>query len=339
LSGPPDEYRPRSPGGDSSRPNPPQPLRLLVVLGPTGTGKSDLAFELALRLDGEIVGCDALQVYRGLDAATAKPPAEYRRRVPHHLIDCTEPGQDFSLAEFVRRAEAAVTEIHERDRVPIVAGGTGLYLRGLLRGIVSSPPRDERLRERIHAMGRRRGSAALHRWLRRLDPASAKRLSAGDTQRVARAIEFVLLGDEPWSERLRREGTWASATERYLTLKIGLDSERSRLHERIDRRVDCFFDAGLVEEVRNLIDAGLAPEANALKAIGYREVLAAMRADEDPESVREEIKRNTRRYAKRQRTWFRSEPDLVWLDAEETTAEQVRRVLDLWRRSDDSRVR
>jgi tRNA dimethylallyltransferase len=258
--------------------------------------------------------------------------------VPHHLIDCAEPGQDFSLAEFVKRAEAVVAEIHGRERVPIVAGGTGLYLRGLLRGIVSSPPRDERLRERIHAMGRSHGSAALHRWLRRLDPASAKRLPAGDTQRVARAIEFVLLGGEPWSERLHREGTWASGAERYVTLKIGLDTERSRLHERLDRRVDRFFDAGLVEEVRNLIDAGLPSEANALKAIGYREVLAAMRAGDDPESVREEIKRNTRRYAKRQRTWFRREPDVVWLDAEESTAELVRLVLDLWRRPVDSRV-
>ena len=289
-----------------------------------------MAFELALQLDGEIINCDALQVYRGFDAATAKPPVEHRQRVPHHVVDCVEPDHDFNLAEFERLATRAVADIALRGRVPIVAGGTGMYLRGMLRGIVASPPRDEGLRSRIHAIGERRGGAALHRWLRRLDPGSAARIPSNDVQRLARAVEFALLSGGTWSESLRAEGTWKEGGERYRSLKIGLTMNRQRLYERLDARVDRFFESGLIDEVKGLLAGGVPPEANAFKAIGYREVLSALREGRDADAVREEVKRRTRRFAKRQMTWFRREADVVWLDAEGGVAGVAGRVLELW---------
>jgi len=330
LSGPPSGDGPRGPGRNTPGPVRTPDLALLAILGPTGTGKSELAYELALQLDGEIINCDALQVYRGFDAATAKPPVGHRQRVPHHVVDCVEPERDFNLAEFERLATRAVSDIARRGRVPIVAGGTGLYLRGMLRGIVASPPRDEGLRSRIHAIGERRGPAALHRWLRRLDPDSAVRLPSADVQRLARAVEFALLSGGTWSERLRAEGTWNDRGERYRSLKVGLTMDRQRLYERLNARVDRFFESGLIDEVQRLLACGVPPEANAFKAIGYREVLSALREGRDADAVREDVKRSTRRFAKRQMTWFRREADVVWLDAEVGLAEVVGRVLKLW---------
>lgn len=330
MSGPPPGDGTRGAGRGAPDPIAAPKLALLAILGPTGTGKSELAYELALRLGGEIVNCDALQVYRGFDAATAKPPIEHRRRVRHHLVDCVEPERDFNVAEFERLATKAVSEIAERERLPIVAGGTGMYLRGLLRGIVASPRRDEALRARIRAIGARRGSEALHRWLGRLDADSAARIAPGDVQRLARAVEFALLDGGKWSERLRAQGTWEQNVDRYRALKIGLTMDRRVLCERLDARVDRFFAAGLVTEVRSLLDRGVSPKANAFKAIGYREVLSAFGDGLDPDQCRDEVKRNTRRFAKRQMTWFRREPDVVWLDVEGGVGGAVDQVMALW---------
>ena len=331
---------PGSPAGDGERGPRSDPrgdpagahasARLIVVLGPTGTGKSEVALEIARRLGGEIIGCDALQVYRGLDVGTAKPDRDARREVPHHLIDEIDPRHDFSLAEFVARAESAIAEISARGRVPIVAGGTGLYLRGLLRGIVPLPPRDDRLRERLRAVADRRGPGFLHRWLARLDPDSARRLAVGDRQRVLRALELGLTGPRTWSARLREDGTFTGASERYETVKLGLALDRETLAERLDERVERFFRGGLVEEVRRILADGVPVRANALKAIGYREVVRALAQGIDPHGVVAEVQRNTRRYAKRQLTWFRREPGVVWVDARERDR-VVARALDLWR--------
>lgn len=304
--------------------------RLLVILGPTGTGKSDLAVRVAEVLRGEIIGCDAVQVYRGLDAATAKPTAAERARVPHHLVDCVEPTRDFSLGEYVRSAERIIGEIRQRGRLPLIVGGTGMYLRGLLRGVVSTPPRDERLRGRLKRVAQRRGTASLHRWLTRIDPGSAHRLPPEDTQRVVRALELALTGEGTWSERLRAEGSWAGGEARHPALKIGLFMERAEHVCRLDARVDRFFASGLVEETRMLLERGIPRESNAFKAIGYREILRAIDAGLDPESAREEVKVNTRRYAKRQRTWFRREPDVVWLDAARGSEVLSGEVVALW---------
>jgi tRNA dimethylallyltransferase len=305
---------------------------LLVLVGPTGSGKSALALKLSVELDCEIIGCDALQVYRGFDAATAKPSIEERRQVPHHLIDCVDPVVDFSLADYVRLAEAAIAEIAERRRVPFVVGGTGMYLRGLLRGVISAPPRDAALRDRLREIVRRGGGDRLRAWLERMDPDSARRIPPGDLQRTLRAIELGYSPGKNWSERLRGGGTWEGDRERYPTLKIGLaSSDPDGAAKRLDARVDAFFDAGLVEEVRTLLHENLPPTANAFKAIGYREVLAALLRGEDALMVRDEVKRKTRRYAKRQRTWFRREPGLTWLDADAEARWLVARIIDLWR--------
>jgi tRNA dimethylallyltransferase len=305
---------------------------LLVLLGPTGTGKSDVAVELARHIDGEIVGCDALQVYREFDVATDKPPPESRRAVPHHLVDSFDPRTDFSLADYVREADRAIHRINGRGHVPLVVGGTGMYLRGLLSGIVDAPSRDPELRERLRAIARRRGLPRLHRWLNRLDPQSAARIGPGDVQRIVRALELVLKGEGTWSERLRDQGTWSTDRERYRALKIGLDMDRERLGRGIDARVERFFECGLVDEVRRLLQDGVSEQANAFKAIGYREVLQAIRSGLPPEQTVEEIRRNTRRYAKRQRTWFRKEPGVVWLDAAQQRAVLVEQILEHWQR-------
>ncbi len=310
-----------------ARPN----TTLLVVLGPTGMGKSRAALEVARLLRGEIVGCDAYQVYRGLDAATAKPSAEFRRAVPHHLVDCVDPRTDFSMADYVRAADRAIATIAGRGCVPLVVGGNGLYLRGLLRGVIEAPARDPELRTRLHRIIDRGGASRLFGWLGRHDPETARRLGPGDVQRLVRAIELARGDGGNWSERLRQAGTWASGRERYRTLKIGLSMDRDRHRERIDRRVEDFFAAGVVAEVEELLRQGVPRQANAFKAIGYREVLRAVERGVDPETVRDEVRKNTRRYAKRQRTWFRAEPGVVWLDAAEETSTIGRRVVELWR--------
>jgi tRNA dimethylallyltransferase len=304
---------------------------VLVLLGPTGTGKSDVALEVARLLDGEIIGCDALQVYRGLDAATAKPPPAARRAVNHHLVDCVDPRTDYTMADYVRAADGAVATVVSRGRVPLVVGGTGLYLRGLLRGFIDAPARDPELRGRLYRIVERGGTERLRRWLRRHDPASERRIPAADVQRLVRAIELVGGGGASWSDRLRDGGTWATGVERYRSLKIGLDMDREQHGARLDARVDGFFEAGLVGEVRTLLQRGIRQEANAFKAIGYREVLRAIDRGEDPEAVRDEVRRNTRRYAKRQRTWFRAEPGVVWLDAATEATALAERIAELWR--------
>ena len=305
---------------------------LLAIVGPTGTGKTALAVRLAEACRGEVVGCDALQVYRGLDAATAKPSAEERARVRHHLVDIQDPRQDFTLARFVTLAERTLEEILQRGCQPILVGGTGLYLRGLLRGIVPAPAVDPEIRRRLKRVQARRGQIAVHRWLARVDPSSAARIEPADRQRVGRALEWWLASGTRWSERLERQGTWATARERHRCLKIGLDAGREWLRPRLEARVDAFFAAGLVDEVRGLLDAGVSPGSNAFKAIGYREVVAALNSAQAVDEIVEHVKLATRRYAKRQRTWFRKEPNVVWLEASANLDELVSRALDAWSR-------
>jgi tRNA dimethylallyltransferase len=307
--------------------------RLIVVLGSTGVGKSDLALALAPLLDAEIVGCDAFQVYREFDIGTAKPTPAERARVPHHLVDVQDPCVSFTLGEYVSRADAAIRAIHGRGRVPIVVGGTGLYLRGLLRGVLELPTFDPATRARLRGILSRGGAERLHRWLTRVDPASAARIAAHDTARILRAVELACAGDGLWSERLRSEGTWRSGSERYPTLKIGLRVDRPELNSRLDRRVDRFFEAGWVDEVRRLA-IGRPTDVGAFRAIGYREIRLCLEQGRDPEEAREAIKRKTRRYAKRQNTWFRRESDVTWIDAEVPMAQRVDRVVQLWRKRD-----
>lgn len=285
--------------------------RLLVVVGPTATGKTALAVRLARRFGGGIVSADALQVYRGLDAATAKPTAEERAACPHELVDLVGPERDFNLGDFVRAAEEAVARLARRGLLPILVGGTGLYVRGLLKGIVEGPRRDEALRGVLLERARRGPEGLLHRYLRRLHPEGARRIAPGDRQRLVRALEVVKLTGT--SLRGQRRPTW-DEPDRYPSIKIGLTLEREALYRRIDERVQRFFEAGLVEEVRALLAGGLSPEANALKGLGYRQVLAHLEDGPGLEETIAVVQRETRRYAKRQLTWFRREEGLRWFD-------------------------
>ncbi len=289
-----------------------------------------MAVEVASAIGGEIVGCDALQVYRGLDAATAKPGAGARERIRHWLIDVADPRSDYSAAEYVREADAAIAAIRTSGRVPVIVGGTGMYLRALLKGIVPAPARDEGTRARLRALVDRFGAVRLHRLLTSLDPVSAERIAPADAQRIVRALELAFDPEETWSARLAREGTWSRPGERYAALKIGIDLDRSALSDRLSGRVDRFFAAGLPGEVRRLLDAGVPETANALKGIGYRQVLRALQDGVDPDAVREAVSIATRQYAKRQRTWFRKEPGLIWLDAGIGVERLKARIVESW---------
>jgi tRNA dimethylallyltransferase len=282
---------------------------MLVVVGPTAVGKSEFALLACERFCGEVVSVDSMQVYRGLDAATSKPGAADRLRAPHHGIDLVDPGEDFSMGDFVRAAEKAIADIGARRRLPVLVGGTGLYLRALLRGMAEAPRRAPALRERLRARAAERGVPWLHRMLARLDPETAARLPQRDAQRLVRALEVRFLAGRPLSALLRER---PFGGERYDAVRIGLTMDRRRLHARIDARVDAFFANGLVDEVKRHLASGRSPEANAFKALGYREVLAYLRGDGPLEEAVALTKRNTRRYAKRQGTWFRAEPDVTW---------------------------
>jgi tRNA dimethylallyltransferase len=278
-----------------------------------------------------VVGCDALQVYRGFDVATAKPSVEERARVRHWLVDIADPRTPYTLADYVRDAGAAIAAVRASGGVPVIAGGTGMYLRGLLKGIVAAPLPDPALRQRLARMAARFGSKRLHRLLVGLDPASAERIGPGDTQRITRALELALPDGETWSARLAHSGTWATAGERYRAVKFGLDLDRDVLAMRLATRVDAFFAADLPAEVNRLLASGVPETANAFSGIGYREVLRAMRQGRDPAGERDAIVAATRRYAKRQRTWFRGERGLVWLDGALAVEALATTIVDAWR--------
>jgi len=317
---------PASPAAGRSRAGSPAPL--VVILGPTGAGKSALALDLALALKGGLISADAMQVYRGFDLGTAKPDAATRARVRHELVDMADPRHDFSAGDFVRAADRAVSRLREEGLRPIMVGGTGFYIRAFLRGLFPGPRRSESLRERLRARAGSHGPAYLLRMLARLDPDSADRLGAGDTQRVIRALEVVLLSGETLSRQLARDGggIW-ERPERYDAVKIGVHVEKARLVARLEVRAQVFFDAGLVEEVRRLLAAGIPPTANAFKGIGYRESLAVVRGEYSEAEARRRTVIATRQYAKRQMTWFRRESNLHWLAGDEPGENMTRAAL------------
>jgi len=305
-------------------PDPRGEAPLLVVVGPTAVGKSELALLACGRFDGEIVSVDSMQVYRGLDRGTAKPGPGQLRRAPHHGIDLGEPGQDFSLGDFVRHAETAIATIRGRGRLPVLVGGTGLYLRGLLKGIVDLPRRDETLRSRLRAISDRRGPEALHRLLARVDPAGAMRLPPRDRQRLVRALEVYYAARRGLGDLI---GEAPFGPDRYATVKIGLSMTREALYRIIDARVEGFFAAGLLDEVRGLLAAGCPGAANAFKALGYRESLRHLQGELSLAEAIELTKRNTRRYAKRQWTWFRREEGVAWFDLDPSDPDRLEKPL------------
>jgi tRNA dimethylallyltransferase len=280
---------------------------LIVIVGPTGSGKSDLALRIAEEYGGEIINCDSIQLYRYLNIGSAKLPVEERRGIPHHLIDVLDPDEIFTAGEYARRARAILAEITSRGRLPIVAGGTGFYLRALLEGLFQGPARDEALRSRLaRREGKKPGS--LHRLLRRFDREAALRIHSNDVPKVVRALEVCLLTRRPMTE-LFREGR--DALEGYRTFKAALFPDREALGARLDERCQRMFDDGLVDEVAGILARGYPPDSKALESLGYSQALQVIRGELTVKQAVFYAQRDTRRYAKRQMTWFRKEPGLA----------------------------
>ena len=297
---------------------------LIAIVGPTASGKSALALELAQTFGGEIISCDSLQVYRGLDIGSAKPTAVERALVPHHLLDVAEPEADFSAAEYARLARGAVRDIAARGRLPIVAGGTGLYLRALLTGLFSGPSRDAAFRGRVEAMAGRFGRARVHRWLRRVDASAAARIEPSDLVRTVRALEVFRATRRPISVH---HGASPDPLIGFAVKVFGLGLGRDALRQRVEARTDAMLAAGLLDEVRGLLSR-FSPELRPFRAIGYRHAVAVLRGEMDLAAARRDLVTATMQYAKRQRTWFRHQADVAWFE----TAAAAREGVGAWLR-------
>lgn len=282
---------------------------LIVVAGPTGSGKSDLALRLAETVDGEIVNYDSVQIYRGFDIGSAKPPLDQRQRVPHHLFDIVDAHDvEFSAADYAKRAREVCAGIEARGKRAILVGGTFFYLRALLSGLPEMPGRDEPLRARIRAIAARpRGPERLHRWLSKIDPRSGRRIAPADRHRVERALEVWISSGKPIS-------SWERDDDELPSVKLAFDVERKQLAAMLDERVEAMFGAGLVDETRSLLE-GYPAAARPFGTIGYKEAAAVVRGEMSEADAIAETRRRTRAYAKRQRTWLRAERNVHWLDA------------------------
>ena len=287
--------------------DPPSPL--VAVIGPTGSGKSHLALQLARQFGGEIVNCDSIQVHRGLNIGAAKLPPAWRLSVPHHLIDIIDPCQELTAGGYARRARQAIHEITGRGNLPVVAGGTGFYLRALLEGLSPAPLRDETLRHRLQAISVRCPSA-LFRYLRRFDPAAARRIHPNDQQKLIRAIEMTIRAGQPASAV---QSAARAPLQGYRVLKLGLAPPRAELYAALNRRSAAMFEQGLVEETSQLLRAGVPLQAKALCSLGYKQAVQVLTAGLSLENAVQELQTRTRQYAKRQMTWFRRETDVNWL--------------------------
>ncbi len=284
-------------------------LPVVLLIGATAVGKDEVALPLAESLDAEIVSVDSIKVYRGMDIGTAKPGSEERRRVPHHLLDLAEPWESYSVGRFLEDADRAVTDIRVRGRRPLLVGGSGLYLRAFLEGLVSGPAADPDVRRDLTERAIREGLAALHAELARVDPAAAARIHPNDRKRIVRALEVHALTGEPITARQIHAGRRRAPQD---VLLFGVTRPRAELQARACARVDALFAAGLVDEVRRLLAGprGIGPQAS--EAIGYRELIEALRAGTPLDAAREAIQRDTCRFIKRQETWFRRFPDTRW---------------------------
>jgi len=288
---------------------------VVVVVGATASGKSELAVRLAERLDGEVVNADSMQIYRGMDIGTAKPAADLLQRVPHHLLGIVAPDVNFTAADFQQEARRVIGEIHARRRMPVVVGGTGLYIRALLHGLSPSPGGDETFRAELTEIAARDGNEVLLERLRSVDPETAGRLHVNDRFRIIRALEVYQQSGRPFSAYQSSHGfaeAWCSS------LKIGIDVPRDELYRRINRRVEQMLVDGLVDEVRGLLAAGYHPGLKALRSIGYKEICAYLAGALTLSAATELIQRDSRHYAKRQLTWFKKEPEINWVEYPQT---------------------
>ena len=304
---------------------------IIAVVGPTASGKSDLSLSLAERFSGEIVNYDSVQVFRGLDIGSAKPSFAERQRVPHHMIDIREPDELFTAGDYQREARAVLEDIRGRGRVPVLAGGTGLYLRALTEGLFQGPSRSAYWRARLETLAQTRGREYLHRLLRRLDPDAAGRIAERDKPKIIRALEVRLETGKPLTAHLKQEPR--RPLEGFVVCTVGLDPPRDECYRRINARVERMFEAGLVEEVRGLLARGIPSDAKALGAIGYRHVIANLNNNCAWDDTIRMIQRDTRRYAKRQLTWFRRQSTTTWFGGpgdNKAIEEEVHRKVNLF---------
>ncbi len=284
-------------------------IPLVVIVGPTGVGKSELAIEVAREVNGEIVSADSRYVYKFMDVGTGKPSLEERRLVPHHMIDLIEPDEEYNAAKFGREAEEKIMEIYERERLPLLVGGSGLYVRAVVNGIFTGPGADWEIRDRLREEARCSGINHLYKKLKEVDPVSAERIKSTDLLRIIRALEIYEITGKPISsfhkERKRLK---------YDLVMVGLRRERGELYGRIDGRVDSMFERGLVDEVKGLLNRGYGEELNSMQGLGYKEIIEHLKGKYSLEEARRILKRDTRRFAKRQLTWFGKDERIHWID-------------------------
>ncbi len=283
--------------------------RVVVILGPTATGKSHCAIEVAKRFNGEIISGDSMLVYKEMNIGTAKPTADELQAVPHHLVDILPPDASFNVVDFVEQAKALIADINSRGKLPIIAGGTGLYIKALLEDYAfNSVDEDTELRRSLEAEADTNGTEALHKRLAELDPEAAERIHPNNVRRVVRALESALRGDT-----ISQQG---AAESPYDALVFGLNMERSALYERINRRVDLMLEAGLEQEVRRLLEQGVSSECQSMQSIGYRQMVWYLNGSMSYEDAVDKLKQATRNFAKRQVTWYKKMPYINWLELE-----------------------
>ena len=285
---------------------------VIAVVGPTASGKSTLGIEVALQLNGEIINCDSVQVYKEIQIATAKVPLDERKGVPHHLIDFVSPDVNYTAGEWAREAAQKIEEIESRGRIPLLVGGTGFYLRALRQPLFASPPTDEVLRRRLTRSREKRGAEHLHRLLTRIDPNAARQLFPKDWPRVQRALEVYLQTGKSIVDQ-QPERPEPHESSRRLRI-LALNPPRAELYQRINERTEAHFRAGLIDEVRDLLARGFSPASNALGAHGYRRVVECLQGLRDLDSALEQTRLDVRHYAKRQLTWFRHEAGVEWFE-------------------------
>ena len=300
---------------------------IICIAGPTASGKTALAVELAKLLNGEVISCDSMQVYKRMDIGTAKPTEEEMQGIPHHMIDVAEPYEDFSVSRYCKMAAPIVDDIVARGKTAIIAGGTGLYMDSLIRGNAFAPFPSTGVRERLETQADSEGMEFLLNWLRSIDPEAAARLHLSDRKRIIRALEVYLETGQTITEHNRKT---QQIPPKYTPLWLGLDfADRAELYCRIDRRVDMMLEMGLISEIQGLLASGIPPRCTAMQAIGYKEFVNALNGEETIAQAAEEVKKSSRHYAKRQLTWFRRNPKLHWLKRQ--TGEKNEEILSIAR--------
>jgi tRNA dimethylallyltransferase len=298
---------------------------LVAIIGPTSSGKSRLAFRAAQALDGEIINCDSMQMYRLLEIGTAKPTPQQRAEIPHHLYDLLDPEEYFGAGRYMVEARKVCQQISKSQKISFVVGGTGLYLKALLEGVFEGPGRSQDIRERLNRIGTRKGFDYLYRLLERKDPTAAERIEPADEVRIVRGLEIYLLTGQPISQLQQQR----DPLENLSILKIGLRLPRPILYDRINRRVSRMFHSGLLEEVQQLLAKGYRPDCKGFEALGYRHAVAVLDGDLSQEEAIEKTQIETRRYAKRQMTWFRQEKEVHWIEGPGEEASPLEALLKL----------